>query len=142
MARALPSPAAAATAWKTNLGAAQTRYTDGVKAVREAPNAAAAAAVDRYLANVQANAQKFVTRNQGVSLQAWQNAAVNKGAQRLATGAAAAETKVQAVFANLFPIIEQVRGTLPARGDTEQNIARAAAFMRGMHQAAQTAGGL
>lgn len=129
---ALPTPAAAAAKWSQNLGAATTRYTDGVKAVQTSPGQLAAQASDRYLAGVQANLPKFQTNSAALTLQDWQNAAINKGAPRLASGAQAAQGKIQNVFQNLFPYIEQVRGSLPARGDLEQNIARSAAFQRGM----------
>lgn len=129
---AMPTPAAAATKWSQNLGAAVTRYTDGVKAVSQSPTALAAAASDRYVAGVQANVSKFVANSQAITLQSWQTSTVNKGAQRLAAGATAAEPKMASVFTSLFPYIEQVRGSLPARGDLEANIARSAAFQRAM----------
>ena len=84
------------------------------------------------MSGVQASTQKFVANSQAVSLQAWQNAAVSKGAQRLASGATAAEGKMAGVFNSLFPFISQVVGSLPARGTLDQNIARSAAFQRAM----------
>lgn len=129
---AMPTPAAAAQKWATDLGGAVTRYTDGVNAVQTSPGQLAAQAADRYVAGVQANVQKFATNSAALSLQDWKTAATGKGAQRLASGATAAQPKMQAVFTQLFPYIEQVRSSLPARGDLEQNIARSAAFQRGM----------
>lgn len=70
MAKAMPTPAAAATKWATNLGAATNAYTAGVQAVQTAPGASAAAAADRYVAGVQASLQKFINRSQAVTLQA------------------------------------------------------------------------
>lgn len=128
----MPSPADAAAKWQQNLGAAQTRYTAGIQAVTTAPNQLAAQAADRYLAGVQQNMPKYVAANQAVTLQAWQQAAINKGGARLASGAQAAQPKMQTVFTQLFPYIQQVVGSLPSRGDLEQNIARSAAFQRGM----------
>lgn len=130
----MPTPANAAAKWSQNLGAATARYTAGVQAVTNAPGAAAAAAADRWIAGVQASQQKFITRSQAVSLQQWQQAAVNKGAQRLASGASAAEPKMQSVFTSLFPFIAQAVASLPARGTLDQNIARSAAFQRAMAQ--------
>lgn len=129
---AMPSPADAATKWAQNLGAAQTRYTDGVKSVTTAPNALAAAAADRYLSGVQQSMPKYVANNQAVTLQSWIAATTGKGAQRLASGATAAQPKMAQVFTSLFPYISQVQSSLPPRGDLEQNIARSAAFQRGM----------
>lgn len=132
MARAMPNAADAAAKWAQNLGAAGTAYTSGVQAVQTAPGQQAAAASDRYIAGVQANVGKFKANVGAVSLADWQNAAVNKGAPRLATGATAAQPKMATVLGQLFPYIEQVRNSLPQRGDLEQNIARSAAFQRGM----------
>lgn len=129
---AMPSPNDAAAKWAQNLGAAQTRYTAGVQAVTTAPGQSAAQAADRYLQGVQSSIQKFVNNSAAVSLQQWQQAAVNKGAGRLASGATAAQPKMTTVFQQLFPYIAQVQGSLPPRGDLEQNIARSAAFQRGM----------
>src|SRR5579872_5071757 len=125
MAKAMPDPATAAAKWAQNLGAAGQAYTAGVQAVTQDPGVAAAAASDRYVAGVQANVNKFRT-NVVTGLANWQQAAVNKGAPRLATGAQAASDKVATVFGQLFPYIAQVRGSLPQRGDLEANIARSA----------------
>lgn len=129
---AMPTPTDAAAKWAQNLGAAQQRYTAGVQAVTTAPNQLAAQAADRYMAGVQQALPKYVAANQAVSLQAWQQATINKGGGRLASGATAAQPKMQTVFTQLFPYITQVVGSLPQRGDLEQNIARSAAFQRGM----------
>lgn len=128
----MPTPTDAAAKWAQNLGAAQPRYTAGVQAVQTSPGVSAAAASDRYIAGCQANLPKFITNSQAVTLQSWQQATVNKGAARLASGATAAQPKMQNVFTSLFPFIAQVQGSLPPRGDLEQNIARSAAFQRGM----------
>lgn len=129
---AMPTPASAAQKWATNLGGATQRYTDGVNAVTTSPGQLAAQAADRYVAGVQANVQKFAANSAALTLQDWKTASAGKGAQRLASGAQAAQPKIQGVFGQLFPYIEQVRSSLPARGDLEQNIARSSAFQRGM----------
>lgn len=129
---AMPTPSDAAAKWAQNLGAAQTRYTAGVQAVTTSPGQLAAQASDRWLTGVQQSVPKFVANSQAVTLQAWQQATTGKGAQRLASGATAAQGKMQGVFTSLFPFIAQVQGSLPPRGDLEQNIARSAAFQRGM----------
>lgn len=132
MAKQLPNPADAAAKWAQNLGAAGQAYTAGVQAVQTAPGQQAAQAADRYLAGVQANLPKFKANVGAVSLADWQNAAVQKGAARLATGATAAQPKMANVLTQLFPFIDQARNSLPPRGDIEQNIARSAAFQRAM----------
>lgn len=129
---AMPSPADAAAKWAQNLGAAQTRYTAGIQSVTTSPGQLAAQASDRWISGVQLSVPKFVANSQAVTLQSWQQASINKGAPRLASGASAAQPKMQNVFTSLFPFIAQVQGSLPPRGDLEQNIARSAAFQRGM----------
>lgn len=132
MAKALPNPSDAAAKWAQNLGAAGTAYTAGVQAVTTAPGQLAANASDRYLAGIQANVNKFKANVAAVDLATWQSQTVNKGAPRLATGATAAQPKMANVLQQLFPYIDQVRNSLPGRGDLEQNIARSATFQRGM----------
>lgn len=128
----MPTPQQAAQNWANNLGSAVNKYTAGVQAVTTSPGQLAAAAADRWIAGVQNAQQKFVNKSQAVTLSAWQQAAVNKGAQRLASGATAAQPKMQGVFTNLFPFIAQTVASLPARGTLDQNIARSAAFQRAM----------
>lgn len=132
MAKAMPNPQAAATKWVNNLGAAGSAYTAGIQAVTQAPGQAAAAAADRYVAGVTANVPKYAANSAAVSLASWQQSSITKGAPRLASGATAAQTKVQAAFTALFPAIAQAVGSLPPRGNLDQNIARSAAFQRAM----------
>lgn len=132
MAKAMPDPTSAAQKWATNLGAAGTAYTNGVNSVTTAPGVQAAAASDRYLAGIQASVPKYKANVAAVSLADWQQSAITKGAPRLASGATAAQDKMATTLGKLFPFINQVRNSLPARGDLEQNIQRSAAFQRAM----------
>ena len=132
MAKALPTPAAAAQKWANNLGAATAAYTAGVQAVTTAPGQAAAAAVDRYISGTQAGAQKFATKSAAVSLTSWQQSSINKGAPRLATGATAAQAKFTSALTQLFPAIAQAVASLPPKGNLQQNIARSVAFQTAM----------
>ncbi len=131
---AMPSAAEAAQKWATNLPAAQQRYVDGVNAVSVSPGALAARAAPTWAANTAAAQQKFARNSAAVSLQAWQQATTTKGAQRLSSGAQAAQSKVEATFAKLFPAIASAVSSLPPRGDLEANIARSAAFARAMNK--------
>ena len=132
MAKALPTPAAAAQKWANNLGAATAAYTAGIQAVTTAPGQAAAAAVDRYISGTQAGAQKFATKSAAVSLTSWQQSSINKGAPRLATGATAAQAKFTSALTQLFPAIAQAVASLPPKGNLQQNIARSVAFQTAM----------
>lgn len=131
---AMPSAAEAAQKWATALPAAQQRYVDGVNGVTVAPGALAARAAPTWAANTAAAQSKFARNSAAVSLQQWQQATATKGAQRLSSGAQAAQGKVEAVFARLFPAIQSAVSSLPPRGDLEANIARSAAFARAMNK--------
>lgn len=130
----LGNPTAAAQNWASKLGAAQQAYTDGVNSVTIAPGSLAAAAKNLWLQNTTAAASRFAANSAAVTLPTWQQAAVTKGAPRLGQGATAAQPKMEAVFAKLFPAINNVRNSLPARGDINANIARSAAFALGMNK--------
>lgn len=130
---AMPSPADAAARWAQQLGAAGQRYSDGVMAVKVAPGTLAARAADRWAQNTVAAKPAFVANSQRVTLGDWQQASTTKGAQRLASGAQAAQGKMEQALARVFQHINQVVGSLPPRGDIEANINRAAQFARGMN---------
>lgn len=130
----LDNPTKAAQDWASKLGGAQQAYIDGVNGVTTAPGQLAAAAKNLWLQNTTAAAPRFAANSAAVTKEMWQQAAVNKGAGRLGTGATQAQPKMEAVFARLFPAIRNVRGTLPARGDINQNIERSRQFALGMNK--------
>lgn len=134
---AMPTAAEAAQKWATNLPASQQRYIDGVNAVTVAPGALAARASASWAANTAAAQGKFARNSAAVPLNSWQQATTTKGAQRLSSGAQAAQSKVESTFAKLFPAIQSAVSSLPQRGDIEANIARSAAFARQMHKYGQ-----
>lgn len=124
-------PNAAAQRWSQNLGASTQKIRDGINAVTEAPGAAAARQQQAYLAGVTRSADKWKTNVQAVSLQDWKDAAAGKGVDRIASGATAAQPKFANFMTQFLPHVEQVRSTLPPRGDLEANIARATQQIRG-----------
>ncbi len=127
-------PAAVAARWAQGLAGATQKISEGVSAVQVAPGQAAARQMDVYLANVTAAAPKWRAKVAAVSLQDWQQAMISKGVPRISSGATAAQGKFQAVMTQLLPQIDRVVSSLPPRGNLDQNIARATAFMRGMSQ--------
>lgn len=131
---AMPTAAEAAAKWATNLPAAQQRYIDGVNSVTVSPGALAARAAPTWAANTAAAQTKFARNSAAVTLQTWQQQTTTKGAQRLSSGAQAAQPKVETAFAKLFPAIQSAVSSLPARGDIEANIARSAQFARTMNK--------
>jgi predicted transcriptional regulator len=124
----LDNPTAAAQAWASRLGAATQAYTDGVNGVTVAPGQLAAAAGDRWMANTTAALPRFKANSAAVSREQWQNAAITKGAPRLASGASAAQGKMESVFTKLFPAIRNAVQSLPARGTIDQNVERSRQF--------------
>ncbi len=121
-------PPADSQNWANKLGAATQAYTDGVNGTTVAPGQLAAAAGNTWLANTQAALPRFKANSAAVTLQAWQSAAVTKGAPRLSSGATAAQPKMEQVFSKLFPAIANAVQQLPPRGTIQQNIARSQAF--------------
>lgn len=134
------TPDQIAAAWANALGAAQAKITAGINAVQVPPGQAAARQKAVYVANVNANADKWATKVAAVSLQAWQQAAINKGVQRIGTGASAAQPKFAAFMTQLLPFIQRQVQALPPRGNLQANIARMTAFVQGMATFSNTSG--
>lgn len=126
------SPEQIAQRWAQGMGGARDKIVQGVNDVTVAPGQAAAAQKGAYLANVQANADKWAKRTAAVSVDEWRTAMLSKGLDRIAGGATAAQPRFANFVNQLLPHIEQVKRQLPARGTLDQNIARSAAFIRGM----------
>lgn len=129
---AMPDAATAAQRWVQNFGASGAKWAAGVQSVTVAPGALAARAKNLWAQNTAAAVDRYAANSAKVSLQDWQSQTINKGQGRLASGAQAAQSKVEGAFARLFPHIQATVNSLPPRGDLEANIARSAAFARGM----------
>lgn len=125
-------PSTVANNWANRLAASTQAIADGVNGVQTAPGAAAARQADVWAQNVAASKPKWQRNVAAVTLPEWQAAMINKGVPRIASGAAAAEPKFQQFMSQLLPYIDQQVRALPARGTLDQNIARSAAFIRGM----------
>lgn len=130
---AMPSPSEAAATWAQKFGASGPKWAAGVQGVTVAPGQLAARAKNLWLQNVTAAADRYAANSAKVTREQWIEVTVTKGQPRLASGAAAAQPKVEAAFAKLFPAIANAVNALPPRGDIEQNINRAGAFARAMH---------
>lgn len=129
-------PAAVSARWSQALGAAASsgRISDGIKAVTVPPGQAAARQKNAWVQNVAAAASKWAANVAAVSLSDWQDAAVNKGVQRIASGATAAQPKFQAFMTQFLPFLNTAVSSLPPRGSFEQNTQRALAMMTATHK--------
>lgn len=133
-------PTTAAQKWANNLAAAANSgvVTAGINSVTVAPGQAAARQKAVWASNVAAAQDKWAANTAAVTLQAWQQDAINKGVPRIATGATAAEPKMQAFLTKLLPVINNAKNNLPPRGTFQQNLQRATAMATALHQAAGT----
>lgn len=128
------TPEQIAANWAQRLGSSTQKITDGVQAVTVAPGQSAARAKDLWSQKIMESKDKWAANTAAVTLGDWQAAMVNKGVQRIASGANASQGKFANFMGELLPHIDRVKGSLPARGDLEQNITRMTAFTRGMSQ--------
>ena len=137
---ALPTAAQITAKQIAAVSAATQAYRDGVTRVSVAPGQAAAAAQDKYLLGVQQNAAKWARNVAGVSLQDWQNAAIQKGAARLGTGITAAQSKITAFWNRFLPFVAQVQGNVRQMPSTtfDQRVARMVANATQLHSFSNT----
>ena len=124
----------------TQSGAARARYLEGIEAVTESPMEKAAAADQLYLRRVQESVEsgRRAARLRETPMSVWKEGAKRKGADRLASGAAAAVEKIRRHFQKWTPIYQEVSrevSTMP-KGSTEDSIARVAHVIRRLKTAA------
>lgn len=129
---ATQSPDQIAANWAAKLAGSTQRITDGVQAVTVSPGVAAARQADVWAQNVAAAKDKWRTNVGSMSNEDWKTAMISKGVPRIASGATASQAKFASFIGRLLPHIDRVKGSLPPRGNLDQNIARSAAFARGM----------
>ncbi len=124
--------------WSRRTKGAVSDYTRGVQRVSEAPGAKAAARADAMLSGVQEaiSSGKWQERVSAVSLGDWQNAAVSKGAGRIAAGVDAAQPDMARFGQELLTAVDgavaEVEG-MP-NDNLEDRINRMVAFSRRMSQ--------
>ena len=126
-------PTTAAASWVSGMQSAGPKYTAGVQAVKVAPGQLAANAADTWANNVAMAKPKFAKNVAAVSLSAWVDAAVNKGAGRLGSGATQAQPKMQAFMSKFIPQLSGIVNGLPQRGTFEQNVNRLTSFVTAVH---------
>lgn len=137
------SPEEAAEKWAARTGAATQDYVRGVERVTVPPGQLAARQRDAYVFKVQQNAEKFARNSARVTLAEWQQAAREKGAQRLAGGVQASRGKMAQFMGEVMPHIDRGRQQLASMpklsdADSEQ---RALFWMRHMRGFRRGGGG-
>lgn len=121
--------AAVAAEWAARLGQSTAKIEAGIRAVSTPPGAAAARQATTWQQNTANSVDKWKRRVGAVTLQEWQDAAVNKGVGRIGAGAQAAVPKMQAFLQAFLPFQEGIVNSLPPRGDLNANINRAVQMM-------------
>lgn len=128
------SPQAVAEKWAKNLGGSIESIRQGVNAVTESPTHRAARNVAAYLANIQQAVADgtFEAALMAVDVGTWKRLMLEKGVNRIASGATSATPKMQAFMSEFLPFVDEGVRSLESmpRGGLEQNINRAIAMMR------------
>ncbi len=130
------TPEQFADKWNRRIKAAVPDIQAGVNRVTTAPGELAAAKQDKLLSRVQEaiTSGKWSERVRSVGLEDWRAATLQKGLQRIAAGADAAQRK-QIDFANqLLPYLDRVVAEIKRMPDLtiEDSIARASHLIREM----------
>jgi hypothetical protein len=108
------TPDQIASKWGRNTKGAVQSYKDGVMAVSSSPMEAAAAQADKAVQNFSAaiTSGRWANNLRKVKLGDWQNAAVNKGADRIPAGVTQAMPKVIAFNQVWQPLMQQAKREL------------------------------
>lgn len=121
--------------WSRNLGQATESIRAGINSVTVSPPQKAAASADLWQQRVSApeTKAKFIRRAGAVDLQAWKQAALDKGVNRIASGAQTATPKMAAFMTQWLPFVNSVAERVRAmpKNNLEDRIARAVAQIRG-----------
>lgn len=125
----------ATSKWTSRLQGATQEMTQGVQRVTTAPGTAAAAKYDKWLAGIQANAQKWRRNVAAVPLQAWQSSMINIGIPRVGQGAQAKAGKYEAFANDFYPFLQQQMVKVNAMPDNtfEARLQKAQAMAIALH---------
>lgn len=128
--------------WARGVTGATERYKKGVMAVKESPTQKAARAENKYrdkVAEAVANG-KFRRGLQRVTLSDWQQAAVEKGAGRLASGATTGKKKMLAYLQEAKPHYDALQAKLASMPNNTLEDAKQRMLVAVEHMAAMKRG--
>lgn len=105
------SPQQVADKWAAKAAASGNDYKNGIQSVTVAPGQLAAAAQDVMLQKLTEaiTSGRWAARVSGVSLSAWQQAAMTKGVANYGTGVQAGKGKMAAAMSYYLPIANQIK---------------------------------
>ncbi len=131
------NPQEFADKWSRNTTGAIEFYRQGIQKVTEAPGLKAAAQADKMLARITEAIQsgRWAQKVSAVGLQAWKDAALQKGAGRIQQGVTQAIPRVVLMAGNLLAAVDEGTAKLQNMPSTtiEDSIARVEVMMRHMH---------
>jgi hypothetical protein len=124
--------------WAQRLSNSTEAIKQGIQAVTVSPTEKAAAQSQRYLEGITraVTTGKWQASLRAVSLDQWRRAILEKGVNRIATGAQAAIPKMEKFMQEFLPYVAGVQQELESmpRGDFEQNIQRMLFNARKLHE--------
>lgn len=127
------TPQDGATNWQSGFGSSGAKYQRGVENVDAAPNAKAAAALPRWIASVTSKAvqDKYVSKNQAVTLDAWKSATVQFGVPNLSRGAQKGQAKYSQFATKFYPFLNGTLSKIASMPNVtlQDRIARATTLM-------------
>ena len=123
--------------WSRRTKGATEDYRKGIERTSTAPGDKAAAQADLMARKVAESiaSGKWQRAVSGVTLQEWKNAALNKGAGRIAAGVDGAQQKSMQMAEKLLAAVDSAVSQTNAipRGSFEDNVQRMVTFARAMH---------
>ncbi len=116
-------PGQVADKWRKNLVAAKPSIQAGVNAVTVSPTSQAAAKSDKYVAGVQqaVDSGKYQASLQAVSLDDWKSAMLQKGLQRIDSGAQQGQGKMQTFLQSFLPFVQQAAAQVNSMPDMTES---------------------
>jgi hypothetical protein len=129
------TPQQATAKWTARLQASTTEMTQGVARVSVAPGQQAADKFDKWMAGIQASAEKWRRNVAAVPLESWKSSMTSIGIPRAAEGAVKKANKYEAFAAGFYPFLAQAMAKVNAMDDSSYAArkAKASAMMDALH---------